>query len=116
MKRVLVTVAAVAATALVGTAVPVGLTLSASGSTQAPAATVSGEAADPQGPPPWARQKPGEPRDAAKAQWKQDRKAHLDAWKAWKRQQQEAWRAEESHDGRPRWAGGPWRTGPGNSR
>jgi hypothetical protein len=116
MKRVLVTVAAVAATALVGTAVPVGLTLSASGSTQAPAATVSGEAADPQGPPPWARQKPGEARDAAKAQWKQDRKAHLEAWRTWKKQQQKAWRAQESHDGKPPWAGGPWKTGPGSGR
>jgi hypothetical protein len=116
MKRVLVTIAAVAATAVVGTAVPVGLTLSATGSTQAPAATVDAARGDGNGPPAWARQKPGEARDAARAQWKQDRKAHLEAWRTWKKQQQEAWRAQESHDGKPPWAGGPWKTGPGSGR
>jgi hypothetical protein len=118
MKGVLVTVAAVAATAVVGTAVPVGLTLSATGSEQAPAATTraeKGEHGDGNGPPAWAQQSPGPDRDAARAQWKKDRRAHLDAWKAWKKEQQKAWRADDSHEGPPPWAGGPWKTGPGAS-
>ncbi|RYU13438.1 hypothetical protein [Nocardioides iriomotensis] len=96
MKGVLVTVAAVAATAVVGTAVPVGLTLSATGSEQAPAAKVSGK---PQPHP----------------QSQKERRAHLDAWKAWKKEQQKAWRADDSHEGPPPWAGGPWKTGPAAS-
>jgi hypothetical protein len=112
MKRVLVTVAAVAATAVVGTAVPLGLSLTAAGSEQPPAVTRT-DKGDAHGPPAWAQQKPGEQREAAKARWKQERRAHLDAWKAWKKEQQKAWRAQDSHDGPPPWAGGPWRTGPG---
>lgn len=112
VKRVLVTVAAVASTAVVGAAVPVGLGLTAAGSEQPPAASRVAKG-DRQGPPAWAHQKPGEERDAAKTRWKEQRRAHLDAWKAWKKEQQRAWRAQESHDGPPPWAGGPWRTGPG---
>jgi hypothetical protein len=114
MKRMLVTVAAVAATAVVGTAVPLGLSLTASGSEQAPTPAVTrADKGDGQGPPAWAQQKPGKERDAARARWKQERRAHLDAWKAWKKEQQKAWRAQDSHDGPPPWAGGPWKTGPG---
>ena len=91
MHRVLVTVAAAAATAVLAAAVPVGLTLSATGSERAPAAKVGTAKADHgegNGPPAWARQSPGPERDAAKAQWKKDRRAHLEAWRAWKKQQQ----------------------------
>ena len=74
MKRVLVTVAAVAATAVVGTAVPLGLSLTAAGSEQPPSpvtGTVTrADKRDAQGPPAWAHQKPRERRDAAKARWK----------------------------------------------
>jgi hypothetical protein len=111
MKRILVVVAAVVATA-VAAAVPVGL--SASGTEQAPAAAVRAEKGEGNGPPAWAEQSPGPARDAAKAQWKKDRRAHLDAWKAWKKEQQEAWRADDTHDGPPPWAGGPWKRGPGS--
>lgn len=112
MKRVVVTVAAVAATAVVGTAVPLGLSMTASGSEQPPAASRVAQG-DGQGPPAWVHHKPGKARDAAKGRWQRERRAHLDAWKAWKKEQQEAWRTQDAHDGPPPWAGGPWRTGPG---
>lgn len=112
MRPVLVAVAAVVATA-VAAAVPVGLALSASGSEQAPAAAVSAGKGDGNGRPAWAKHAPGAARDAAKAQWRKDRRAHLDAWKAWKKEQQKAWGADDTHEGPPPWAGGPWRTGPG---